>query len=88
MPLEGTTWELSADSLNLPGGDKIQPTLLLSDGRASGFTGCNRLNTSYTTSGSSLTFGPAAMTNMACPAPESAIEQAFVRGWARWRRTS
>ncbi len=78
VPLEGTTWELEATALNLPGGDRIQPTLLLSDGRASGFTGCNRLNTSYTTSGSSLTFGQAAMTNMACPAVETAIEQAYL----------
>ena len=34
--------------------------------RVSGFAGCNRLSGGYTTHGDSLTFGPAAMTRMAC----------------------
>jgi len=43
-------------------------TLLLSaDGnRASGYAGCNRFAGSYTLTGAALSFGPLAMTRMAC----------------------
>lgn len=37
-----------------------------SSGRASGYAGCNRYSGPYTLSGDSLSFGPAAMTKMAC----------------------
>ncbi len=43
-------------------------TLLLTDisARVSGFAGCNQFSGSYTLSGSTLAFGPLAMTRMAC----------------------
>lgn len=43
-------------------------TLLLTDisGRASGFAGCNQFSGTYTLSGTSLSFGPLALTRMAC----------------------
>jgi len=37
-----------------------------SSGRASGYAGCNRYSGPYTLGGDSLSFGPAAMTKMAC----------------------
>lgn len=45
-------------------------TLLLTDisSLASGFAGCNQFSGTYTLSGTSLTFGPLAMTRMACAA--------------------
>ena len=43
-------------------------TLLLDQGeqRASGFAGCNRMSGSFTHSADSISFGPLAMTRMAC----------------------
>ncbi|HRZ10007.1 MAG TPA: META domain-containing protein [Gemmatimonadales bacterium] len=43
-------------------------TLLLTDisSRASGFAGCNQFSGTYTLSGTSLAFGPLALTRMAC----------------------
>ena len=43
-------------------------TLLLTDisSRASGFAGCNQFSGTYTLHGTSLAFGPLAMTRMAC----------------------
>ena len=45
-----------------------RPQLQLENGRVSGTTGCNRINGTYTVSGSSIQFGPnLAMTKMGCP---------------------
>ena len=45
-----------------------RPELQLEDGRLSGTTGCNRINGSYTVSGSNIQFGPnLALTKMGCP---------------------
>lgn len=44
------------------------PTLTLdADGRASGNGGCNQFGGEYELTGSTLRFGPLAMTRMACP---------------------
>jgi putative lipoprotein len=50
------------------GGNGQAATLLLDEtsGRASGYAGCNTFSGSYLLSGESLTFGPLAMTRMAC----------------------
>jgi len=45
-----------------------RPELQLEDGRLSGTTGCNRLNGTYSVSGSNIQFGPnLALTKMGCP---------------------
>lgn len=44
--------------------------------RASGYAGCNQFSGSYTLSGNSLTFGPLAMTRMAC-ATGDALERSY-----------
>ena len=48
------------------GGNPVTLTFQSSDGRAFGNAGCNRYSGPYTLSGSSLTFGPAVSTKMAC----------------------
>lgn len=48
------------------------------EGRASGRSGCNRFNGSYTLSGEGLAFGPIAGTRMACPPAEMDTERRFL----------
>jgi len=66
----GVEWRLVAVAGSPAGnGANGQPgTLLLTEvsARASGYAGCNQFSGSYTLSGNSLTFGPLAMTRMAC----------------------
>jgi heat shock protein HslJ len=78
-PLEGTTWTLTANSpLEAPLGH-IVVTARFEAGMLSGESGCNRYNTTYEASGSSLTIGPnIASTQRACPQPQIAVEQAYL----------
>jgi heat shock protein HslJ len=50
------------------------------DGRASGFSGCNRFTGGFRREGDTLTVGPLGGTMMACPEPRMAIEKAFLDG--------
>ena len=45
------------------------------DGRVSGSAGCNNYSGTYTASGTSLRFGPAATTRKMCAQPEGVMEQ-------------
>jgi heat shock protein HslJ len=78
-PLEGTTWTLTANSpLDAPLGD-IAVTARFEAGMLTGESGCNRYNTTYEASGSSMTIGPnIAATLRACPPPQTAVEQAYL----------
>ncbi len=90
----GTEWRLVA-VVGVPAGTGANgkpATLLLEElsGRASGFAGCNTFSGSYTLSGSSIAFGPLAMTRMACATGgelesryAGALEQA-----TEWKMTS
>jgi len=67
----------------------LQPTIeFAADGTVSGFAGCNTFTGGYTTDGAALTFGPLALTKMACQRPGSAVEADYlnalagVSGWA------
>lgn len=52
------------------------------DGKVAGFSGCNRFSGSFSQTGTELTFGNAAMTQMACPAPYGKLEQDFLKAMA------
>jgi putative lipoprotein len=76
----GVEWTLSSLGGQPAGkgaGDK-PATLLLTDisGRASGFAGCNQFSGTYSLAGNSLTFGPLALTRMAC-ADGSELERRY-----------
>lgn len=58
---------------------------LLSDGRILGYTGCNRLQGSYSLAGDALTFPPLAMTRKACMANRE-LERGFTDGLGDSRR--
>jgi heat shock protein HslJ/uncharacterized membrane protein len=90
-PLEGTTWRL--DAPGGPAGDAkdaraTPPTVRFADGRASGFSGCNRFNGAFKRDGDTLTVGPLAGTMMACPEPRMAIEKAFLDGLSGTHRVA
>jgi heat shock protein HslJ len=72
--LVGTAWVLSALPGHTPVAGSIV-TLRFEASRASGSAGCNQYSGTYTSSGSSLTFGPAATTRMMCAEPEGLMEQ-------------
>ncbi len=80
-PLEGTTWQLTppAGAAGDPRDAKAAPlTVRFADGRASGFSGCNRFTGGYTRDGDTITVGRLAGTMMACPEPRMAAEKAFL----------
>ena len=77
IPLEGTTWELESlvqgDAASSVPGDK-QPTIELEGGKARVFTGCNRGSGQVSVGDTTMTFGPLALTKMACQdSPEAAV---------------
>jgi heat shock protein HslJ len=77
-PLQATPRELDTSTLRVPGIDEAQPTLVLVDGLASGFSGCNTYRGPYTLDGSNLRFGTLATTLMACEPAGSAIDRAYL----------
>ena len=91
--LVGPTWvvvELAGTPVPLTPAER-QPSLqFLAGGRVSGTDGCNRVRATYTLAGERLTFGPVAMTRMACPGlePPTARFEAALKGARRWRLAS
>jgi heat shock protein HslJ len=77
--LEGATWTLSDETdLGVPLAG-VDVTALFDGGRVAGTSGCNRYTGSYTLQGDALTISPGvAATMMACPAPQMAVEQAYL----------
>lgn len=86
--LEGTNWVLLrlGTVAATPTGSARPPNLRLTERRAGGFGGCNRLGGAYELSGAALRFGPLIATRMACM-EGGAQEQPYfdalaaVRGW-------
>lgn len=81
LPLTATTWTMTGVN-NGHGGvvtavSGTDVTLVLGDdGTASGSSGCNQYNGSYTTDGAGLTFGPLASTQRACADPDLNAQEA------------
>lgn len=69
------SWQVSAiNGARIPG---TVVTMDMAAGEISGSGGCNRYNGSYTQSGYTLTFGPTAMTRMACAPADMDAEARF-----------
>lgn len=82
--LEGTSWALTGYAAD---GEIVAPApsagaamMSLTDGKVAGSTGCNTFNGSYTLDGESLSFGPLAITNMACEDALMTQEAAVIAG--------
>ena len=68
--LEGTTWNITGTMANeavssLPAG--AEASITITDGQAAIRTGCNNGSASVETTDTTITFGPIALTKMACP---------------------
>lgn len=74
-PLAGTAWTLQS-GVDAPA-DAVPTLTLTEDGQASGFGGCNSFGGGYELDGDSISFGPLASTQMACPEPQMATETAY-----------
>jgi heat shock protein HslJ len=80
--LEGTAWQLTdyigpgGNSLAVP--EKVAATAMFDAGTVAGNGGCNQYTGPYTVDGDKLTIGTLASTMMACPAPQDAVEKAFL----------
>lgn len=92
-PPTDTIWRVVAiggETLPRLAGNRA-PTLLLesAEGRASGFTGCNRMTGSFSIEGETIRFGPLASTRMACEEPAAHVEMGYMQSLqliTRWRR--
>ena len=92
-PIEDTTWRLAEvggrPAETVPADARAAHLRLnASDHRASGYTGVNSFNGTYTLTGQTLRFGPMAMTRRAGPEPLNRQEAAFGRALtdtASWR---
>jgi heat shock protein HslJ len=81
-PIEGTQWVLDGISSgnatsSVPAG--VTSTLVISGGHAAVETGCNNGSASVEVAADTLTFGPMALTRMACPEAQSSVESAVVK---------
>jgi heat shock protein HslJ len=90
----GVEWRLvSIGGTAVGTGANGQPATLRLDetsGRASGYAGCNQFSGSYTLSGSSISFGPLAITRMAC-AQDGELESRYTMALGQvtgWKMTS
>ena len=87
--LEGATWRLTsvarADGQLQAAPNSVEATATFANGSVSGSGGCNRYTTSYTVKDGKLTIGLAASTMMACPEPQTAVEQPFMAALAATR---
>ena len=69
-----------------PAGERPPTLQFTADGRASGFSGCNRWTAGAALTGEGLTFERAASTMMACPEEAMRSEQAFLDALAQVTR--
>jgi heat shock protein HslJ len=79
--LAGTEWVLRAWDVDEPAAAGAEVTLTYGGGVFAGRSGCNRY-TAPATAGDvpgAVTVGPLAVTRMACPGPQSAVEARFLK---------
>lgn len=79
--LEGTNWQLTGyagpQGNTVPVPELVAATAVFEGGTVSGNAGCNSYNGSYTLEGDTITVGGLALTKMACPDVQMALESAF-----------
>jgi heat shock protein HslJ len=80
-PIEGTTWILdgivSGDTASsVPAG--VTASIQITDGRMAINSGCNSGSATVTVAADTLTFGPIALTKMACQPAAMSVEQSVV----------
>ncbi|MBG7604477.1 MAG: META domain-containing protein, partial [Actinobacteria bacterium] len=81
LPMEGTLWVVDGIVANegvstVPGG--ATASITITDGTAAVETGCNAASTSVEVTETTLMFSPMAVTLMACPPDETALQDAVL----------
>jgi len=71
--LAGTEWGFAGET-----GETVRFVQFGSNGKVTGFSGCNRFTGNYTQKGDALTIGPIATTRMACRPSAMRREQQFL----------
>jgi heat shock protein HslJ len=82
-PLEGPTWVLDVDQLDIDDVGDVVPTIRFLEGQISGTTGCNSFRGTYTLEGSDLRLSPLATTLIGCPPPLDEVERQILDRLAR-----
>jgi heat shock protein HslJ/uncharacterized membrane protein len=72
--------ELNGKTIPVTGRERPRLEFMLTEGRVSGTTGCNRLSGSVKADTRQIQFGPLATTRMACPDDSSHLEADFLKG--------
>lgn len=83
--IEGPTWKLTSQAQGgkaTPVPDGVHVDATFKGGTVAGSGGCNVYNGSATVNGATLKVGPLATTQMACEAPASDVEQAYLANLA------
>jgi heat shock protein HslJ len=79
--LEGTAWQLTdylgPQGTTVPVPPAVAATATFTAGTVAGNAGCNTYRGAYTLDGDKITIGQVAMTAMACPEPQMALEKAY-----------
>jgi heat shock protein HslJ len=84
--LAGPTWEL-VELTGVSKGVSSVTAKFTSDGRVSGFSGCNQYGAPYATTGGSISISkPVATTLMACAPAPTALERVYLRALTSTRR--
>jgi heat shock protein HslJ len=80
--LVGPTWTLDSiitgDAVSSVPGDVTATLLFKDDGTVDVFAGCNRGSGTWSATGTGITFGPIALTKMACQGPGAGVESDVV----------
>ena len=80
--LEGALWRMvsyrDVDGEMVLTYPEVKSIAVFESGQVSGNTGCNNYNGSYEVDGNRISFGPMALTLMACPPPEAKQEQGYL----------
>ena len=87
VDLTGPTWQL-AKLAGVSKGVSSVTARFTSDGKVSGFSGCNQYSGSYTTSGSRISISKLSRTLMACVKAQMLLEGVYVKALASARRYS
>ena len=83
--LVGTQWDLDVSALGVSDAGSVSSWIAFERDRVSGNDGCNTFSGSYQADGSELTFGPLAVTRMACGSPADEVSREVTAAIARVR---
>ncbi|MEP2781677.1 MAG: YbaY family lipoprotein [Pseudoruegeria sp.] len=76
--LQKGTWDVISFDGSILDLERLPHLTFGPDNTVSAFTGCNQMSGTFTQKDDEMTFGPGAMTQMACAEPSTTVERTFV----------